>query len=132
MTAKPIQGYLYAFWETGSEGVHWSLMEDDQTGKVFQPYEQLHIISDGDGLTVFNPDGSVLWSGVIDLEFESGYRRFPLNPACGQQSALGYWVNGCQRGFAIDDWAYMFFGPDVAHPRYKQYLRAELRKQARE
>ena len=118
-----ITGLLEGFWETGTEGVLWALEEEP-----FKGYEGLHILENGDELTVFNADGSVLWKGVIDLEYETGYRNFPLNPQYGQQAALGYWVHGCQRGFAIDDWAYMFMGPHCHEPRYPQRLKGELRK----
>jgi hypothetical protein len=122
-TAPVICGLLEGFWETGTEGVLWALEEEP-----FKGYDGLHILENGDELTVFNADGSVLWKGVIDLEYESGYMNFPLNPQYGQQAALGYWVHGCQRGFAIDDWAYMFMGPHCRNPRYPQRLKGELRK----
>lgn len=121
--AAPISGILEGFWETGTEGVLWSLCEEPPRG-----YDGLHILENGDQLTVFNEDGSVLWQGVIDLEYETGYRPFPQNPEYGQQAALGYWVHGCQRGFAIDDWAYMFMGPYCHNPRYPTPLKGQLVK----
>ena len=117
------RGFLEGFWETGTEGVWWTLEEEP-----FKGYEGLHTLENGDELIVFNADGSVLWQGIIDLEYETGYIPYPTNPQYGQQAALGFWVHGCQRGFAIDDWAYMFFGPLLREPRYTERLRAELRK----
>lgn len=120
-----IKGILSGFWETGTEGVLWSLEEEP-----FKGYEGLHILENGDHLTVYKPDGSVLWQGIIDYEYESGYEKYPLNPQYGQQAVFGMWVHGCQKGFAIEDWAHMFFGPLVIEKRYQESLKAELRKKA--
>jgi len=98
-----LTGVLYAYAETGSEGFHWSVHEDGKEG-----YEGLHILRDGDELTVFNDDESVLWQGVIDFEYRTGWRHYPLNPRLGQQCALGLWVHGNQEGWEIDKWAKLF------------------------
>lgn len=74
----------------------------------FKGYEGLHPLKNGDKITIFAKDNSILWDGVIDLEYETGYQPYPMNPQYGQQCALGYWVRGNQRGMAIEVWAKMF------------------------
>lgn len=101
-------GVLDAFFETGTEGVLWSVLEVPSKG-----YESLHVLQDGDELTVYRSDGSIRWSGIVELEYETGYRSYPKNPEHGQQCVFGYWVHGNQRGMDLKVWAAMFFGlPD--------------------
>ena len=101
-----IHGRLEAFWETGTEGVIWSIYEDGKTG-----YDGLNTVESGDLLTVFNDASKkqVLWQGEVNLEYEQNYRPYPMNPAYGQQEVLGYWVHGLQDGMPPETWARMFF-----------------------
>jgi O-acetyl-ADP-ribose deacetylase (regulator of RNase III) len=102
-------GILDAFFETGTEGVLWSLEE-----VPFKGYEGLQVLKDGDELTVHRADGSIRWQGTVDLEYETGWERYPLNPEYGQQCVFGMWVHGNQRGMDPEDWAALFFGiPDA-------------------
>lgn len=98
-----IEGELYDFFMTGTEGVIWSVQEP---GRGF---EGLHEIKAGDALTVYSEDGSVRWSGVIDPDHETGWTRYPENPDNGQQISCGRWVHWIQRGFTPDDWGALFF-----------------------
>ncbi len=99
-----INGKLEAFFETGTEGVIWSVYDDDDNG-----YNSLHCLKDGDYLEVFNEVGSILWKGKINLEYKTRYRPYPLNPQYGQQEVLGYWVRGLQKDTDSEVWAKMFF-----------------------
>jgi hypothetical protein len=118
-----ISGVLEAFFETGTEGVIWSLYEDNKQG-----YDGLHPLKNGDHLRILGENDAVIWEGLIDLEYETGYRSFPNNPEYGQQECWGFWVHGNQRGFAISDWGELFMCPWIEGSKYKGPLRAELVK----
>ena len=101
---ESIDGELMDFFETGTEGVIWSVQQTDVRG-----YAGLHTIKAGDALTVYNEDGSVRWEGVIEPDYEVGWTRFPQNPQHGQQVSCGRWVHWIQRGFTPDEWGDLFF-----------------------
>ena len=102
----PIKGKLEAFFETGTEGVIWSVCEDEKEG-----YDSLHCLKNGDNLTIFHPEnpGIVICTGEIDLEYERNYRPYPMNPQYGQQAVHGMWVHGFQRDVVPEDWGTWFF-----------------------
>ncbi len=58
-------GALEPFFETGTEGIIWSVMDYSKTG-----YDALNPIKSGDNLTVYSSvqDGEVFWSGPVDFE----------------------------------------------------------------
>lgn len=99
-----IYGTLEGFAETGTEGVIWSLIKDDKPS-----YDSLEFIEQGDYLQIFNEDGSILWEGTIDYDYSVGYEPYPLNPSCGGQVSMGFYVHGIQIGFSPDDWGKLFF-----------------------
>jgi hypothetical protein len=101
-----IKGKLEPFFETGTEGVVWSVFEDGVQG-----YDALHCLYQGDYLTIFDPEDptKVVWEGNIDLEFERNYEKFPMNPQYGQQAVMGMWVHGIQSDVEPDDWGTWFF-----------------------
>ncbi len=68
----------------------------------------MHILEKGDVLTIWDPDGEVRWSGVIEPDFVVGQRQIPRNPNFTQQSACGFWVHWIQKGFQPDSWAQFF------------------------
>ena len=102
----PIKGKCDPYFETGTEGVIWSVYEDGKEG-----YDGLHCLNEGDYLTIFDPADStkVVWEGNIDLEYERNYLPFPMNPEYGQQAIMGMWVHGIQRNVEPDDWGTWFF-----------------------
>ena len=95
-----IRGVLDPFFETGTEGVIWSVYEDGRTG-----YDGLNCLADGDYLRIFDKEDptKVVWEGIIDLEWERNYRKYPLNPKYGQQEVGGFWVHGIQKPSASPD-----------------------------
>ena len=101
-----VKGKLEAFFETGTEGVIWSLYDDTKEG-----YEGLHCLYQGDYLTIFDPEdkSKVVWEGNIDLEYERNYHPYPMNPQYGQQAVGGMWVHGIQRDVEPDTWGKWFF-----------------------
>lgn len=107
-----IKGTLEGWSETGTEGMVWCVEEDGKEG-----YNALNPLRDGDHLRILSDD-ILIWEGVIDLEYETGYRPYPMNPEYGQQCACGFWVRGNQKGFEIENWAKLFLS--------KPPLRAEL------
>lgn len=63
-------------------------------------YEGLHVLRDGDRLTVFEADGeTVRWSGEISL----------IRHSLFTEDARGLWIHADQAGVSRDEWAAMFF-----------------------
>jgi hypothetical protein len=103
--AKKIRGLGQAFWETGTEGVFWSV----QDAKHPTGYDGLFILENGDHLTIFDKDdmAKTLWRGEITLEYES-HRETNEYGYCGQ-AISGCWVHGLQRTRDVEQWATYFF-----------------------
>lgn len=124
MRLKKYLGRLDPFFETGTEGIIWSLVENGKSG-----YDALVIIEKGDYLKIYNPDDSIAFKGVIRPDPKAGWTEFPQNPGHGQPSALGYWIHWTQKGWGPDDWAALFFNYDIkTNKQSDERLRAELTK----
>lgn len=124
MGMKKYLGRLDPFFETGTEGMIWSLIEDSKSG-----YDALVSIENGDHLKIYRPDDTVAFDGVIKTDYKAGWTEFPQNPGHGQPSALGCWIHWTQKGWNPDDWAALFFNYDIKNQkRLDGYLRAELTK----
>lgn len=65
MTAKVVEGLLFPFAETGTEGHLWAL-QANYLGKSWS-YNDLYVLEDGDELTIYNPGKEQIWSGKIQL-----------------------------------------------------------------
>lgn len=104
-TAEPrkIEGTLFDYFETGTEGVLWAIADDENIDR-----DNLHFVEAGDHLTILDQLGHKIWAGVISCDRKSGWRRYPLNPKYGQPLALGHWVHWTQKGFKPDEWAGYF------------------------
>lgn len=96
-----IEGQLDCFSETGTEGIYWSLLENGKSG-----YDGLHILKNNQKIIIYNNDDSILWEGVIKLEYSSsiqsngfGFRKQAIN---------NLWVNGIQENIYPDIWLSMF------------------------
>jgi hypothetical protein len=110
-----IQGRLEAFFETGTEGVIWSL-ED----RILPGYDGLFPLHKGDHLTIFDDAGNELWQGAIKFEYKRNWQEFPMNPGHGQQAVRNHWVHGLQTDVEPDTWANWFFDKRRAILRPKQ------------
>lgn len=106
------KGELEAFFETGTEGVCWSLNEHlpDPKNPQYESYEGLHVLKNGDRLKVYGEAKAVVWEGVVKLEYKRRWREFPNSPyGGGQQEIWGFWVHGFQDGLEPEAWARWFF-----------------------
>ena len=67
----------------------------------FWLYEGLHVLEDGDQLTIYNPKNreNVVWESSIALQH---YKLFT-------ESAFGWWIHADQRGIGRNVWAKYFF-----------------------
>ena len=113
------KGQLFDYFETGTEGVVWTLVRDGATKAEQDRREDLVFLKNGDWLKAFDAKGRVLFDGVIQEDRKAGWTEYPRNPGHGQPSALGFWIHWTQTGWTPDDWARLFIGR-------KQALRAEL------
>lgn len=98
-------GKLDAFFETGTEGVVWSVVEDGKKG-----YDALNGLQDGDYLRIFDEHNNVVFDGEVRLEWKRNYRPHPMNPQYGQQEVHGFWVRGLQDNVEPEDWSHWFHG----------------------
>jgi len=100
-----VHGVLEPFFETGTEGVCWSVYEDGKTG-----YEGLHQMGGGEHLRIIGREGETLFEGYIEPDDKKGWREYPARPGegYGQPVALGMWVHWTQAGWEPDDWAQLF------------------------
>jgi len=71
---KRIVGVLDPFWETGSEGIHWAVTDNELMG-----YDALNILEDGDYLFIEDGFGNIDWEGCIDLRKDTNLEPFPYN-----------------------------------------------------
>ena len=63
-------------------------------------YQGLHILGDGDHLTIYHPgNNKEVWSGVIDLKQHDLF----------SEHASGMWIHADQKGIERDVWAEYFF-----------------------
>lgn len=78
---QDIHGSLEAFSEQGTEGIIWAIHEYGKKG-----YEGLHILKNGDDLSVFSrvTDGDIAWKGKLDFNSAAttlnGFERFNRLP----------------------------------------------------
>lgn len=112
-------GTINQFFETGCEGLIWVLEKDGVQG-----YDALVFIEAGDHLKIFSENDSVLFDGVIDPDYQAGWREYPRNPGNGQPSALGFWIHWTQKGWQPDEWAKLFLHECLE--KGNKPLRAEL------
>jgi len=115
-------GELFPWFETGTEGLVWSLQQDGKEG-----YDGLVPLRQGDQLTVTAPDGSTLFDGVLECDRKTGWTPRWKGASHGQPVAQGYWVHWTQAGWSPDDWAEIFIcrknrGVVVRNPQERQPL----------
>lgn len=71
-------------------------------------YDDMIFIREGDHLTVFGPDGGIVFDDEIVCNYFAGWQPYPLNPEYGQPCALGLWIHWTQVGWEPDEWAHLF------------------------
>jgi hypothetical protein len=92
MTIKILEGELEAYWEQGWEGrVEYSLYVQGAAGPLF--------LESGQHLSIFSPDGSILWEGK--LEFVSRKNEQHNLP-------LEIWSDIKQKGLDYSQWMEWF------------------------
>lgn len=98
---EPLKGVCHFYSETGTEGGLWAFQDSDYMSPQGWSYEGLHILENGDRLTIFSPDNParIVWSGVISL------RPHPLFT----ESVFGCWIHADQEGVDRETWATYFF-----------------------
>ena len=103
---KQIKGTLHAFWETGTEGVYWAIQDFDFMSEPNEwqksmgvdkawDYGGLNILKNGDWLVIIDPEGKMVWGGIIDLDH--------LIDKYGS-----FWVHGMPNNFDRDLWYNIF------------------------
>jgi len=100
-----IEGRLEAYAADPARGVLWSIHEDGRPGQ-----EGVHPLLNGNFLTVYGEEGTILWSGIVDLDFELLQVPDFQDPTKMKQQVLGRWVHGAQKYEDPEVWAQMFFG----------------------
>lgn len=101
--AEKIKGTLNPYFETGTEGVIWSLNEDYKNG-----YDALVILEAGDELTVFDNYGNIEYRGIVTPDYEMCLTTSRFNPAHVQPSVGGLWVHWLQSGLEPNLWLSYF------------------------
>jgi len=99
---EKIEGQCFFYSETGTEGGYWAFQDrkyiDEKTGGW--SYEGLHVLENGDHLTIFDPQSKkVIWDGVIDL----------IELGLFTDTAFGFWIHNDQKGMEREKWAEFFF-----------------------
>lgn len=117
---KEMKGRTILFSETGTEGGWWAIQEDGFLADdgVHWKYEGLRYLEEGDELTVYAGEDSVLWSGVIrkDTVTDAIPRQIIRNgkivddPTWRQQAVAGMWVHWLQAGVDPETWSSLFVG----------------------
>jgi hypothetical protein len=104
-----IKGHGFAWFETGTEGTRWCLI--DETGDPHS-YSSLYELNPGDSLTVYDKEDptSIIWTGTVKYETNRRRRAHPFNSAYSQQEVFGYWITyGFQEDLDPETWARYFF-----------------------
>lgn len=117
---KKFTGVLDYWFETGTEGLVWVLIED---GKDEHSYDAMKFPEAGDHLKVWGEKGKVIFDGVIEPDFQAGMTMSRVYPEHKQPSALGFWIHWTQRGWKPDKWARLFVKKEG-----EKRFRAELTK----
>lgn len=88
-------GELLAYWEQGWEGMIDFFFQVDGSDEFFP-------LKDGQHLTIFNADGSVLWSGKLNfIRRNEWFDKHRLN--------ADIWAYTKQKGVSYADWMDWFW-----------------------
>lgn len=98
-------GKLDAFFESGTEGILWSLYEHGKEG-----YDALQSIQEGDYLIIYSDETlQTLFTGFIKPDYNINRQPYPLNPTYSQPCVLGYWCHWLIKEVPPEVWANYFF-----------------------
>jgi len=97
-----LRGICHFHSETGTEGGYWAFQDSQFINGKYWSYGGLHILRDGDRLTIYSPDqpDQIVWSGIIALQ------RHPLFT---EHVHGGWWIHADQIGQDRETWAKYFF-----------------------
>lgn len=97
---KALKGVCEFYSETGTEGGYWAFHDNAYITPRGWSYDGLHILKDGDGLTIFSHDDptKIVWQGIISL------RKYPPFT----ESVFGLWIHADQDGVDRETWATYF------------------------
>lgn len=98
------EGSLEAWTADIREPLFWAIHESGRPGP-----EGIHPLLNGDLLIVHDWQGTPIWIGTVELDFERGLQQDPLHPSGMRQVVSGCWVHGLQKGEDPELWARMFF-----------------------
>lgn len=97
---RPIHGVCFLYTQSATVGGWWAVQEDR-----YPAYVGLRLLDEGDDLTVYADDGSVLWNGIIHQ-----YTTPEMLDGSSQQYVNGMWVQWVQVGMDPKDWHELFVG----------------------
>lgn len=97
---RMLRGVCYLYSETGTEGGYWAFQDNRYITPRDWPYEGLHILENGDQLTIYSLDNptQIVWSGTISL------RQHLLF----SERVFGFWIHADQEGIEREKWATYF------------------------
>ena len=101
---RKVEGKLFALQQHGTNEYLWTVCEN-----IYGGGQRLHILEEGDHLTVFRSDEAVRFAGYIKKDTETAKIPRPHHPELPRQFALGCWVYWIQEGWNPDEWALLFF-----------------------
>lgn len=117
---KEMTGFCFLHSETGTEGGWWAFQEDGfmEADGIHCSYDGLRYLEEGDELTIFTDDKSVLYNGVIKKDTTTGlvehqiFRKgkWKTDPNWKQQVVGGMWVHWIQEGIDPEVWGELFSG----------------------
>ena len=116
---KEMKGVCFLHSATGTEGGWWAMQEDGFVREDgYWRYEGLRLLEEGDDLTVFAEDGSVLWHDIIHKDTETGAiprqviddGKLANHQTWKQQVVDGMWVHWLQKGMDPLAWGELFCG----------------------
>lgn len=85
-------GWVSTFWEQGMEEPAWLIFQDERYTQGDQWLrEGMYELSPGDELTIYAPDGDLLWQGSLVLRRQGWFARPTLVPAEIGQSQWQQW-----------------------------------------
>jgi hypothetical protein len=113
-----IKGPLEEYFETGTEGVYWSIYDEtklpDKEGQ-YRSYDGLHIIRPGQHLAILY-DGAEIWKGDPGLigTWEAKKHKYfkqyvKTQHLCTQLSFGGMWIHYIPTNVDLGLWYRVFF-----------------------